>query len=125
MMRGRFGSAAGSWEQAADHAAAAQDHREELEHLAWIPIAVWCGPTTIVESIRSCERVLERARGDRKVTAIASATIGTLEAMRGRFDEGRALVSKAKAMLEEVHLPGWMGALTQLSGWVELLAGDP
>ena len=125
MMRGQFGSAAGSWEQAADHAAAAEDHREELEHLAWIPIAVWCGPTTIAESIRSCEHVLERARGDRKVTAIASATIGTLEAMRGRFDEGRSLVSKAKAMLEEVHLPGWTGALTQLSGWVELLAGDP
>ena len=125
MTRGRFGAAAESWERAADYAAAAGDHREELEHLAWIPVAVWCGPTTIPESIRSCERVRERARGDRKATAIASATIGTLEAMRGGFVEGRSLVSEAKVTLEEVNLPGWMGALTQLSGWIELLAGDP
>jgi tetratricopeptide (TPR) repeat protein len=124
MTEGRFATAADAWRQAADAAAAAGDRREELEDLAWIPIVVWCGPASVDDSIRACEAVIERARGDRKATAAAVATVATLEAMRGRAPEARSLVARAKSILEEGGLPGWTGALTQMFGWTELLSGD-
>jgi class 3 adenylate cyclase/tetratricopeptide (TPR) repeat protein len=124
MLQGRFSAAADAWEQAADHASITGDRREELEDLSWVPIAAWCGPATVDASIRRCEAIVRRAGGDRKTTAIALATIGTLEAMRGRFSEARSLAARANALMEEVNLPGWKGALTQLSGWIELFAGD-
>jgi len=125
MMKGRFATAGEAWEKAASHAAAAGDRREELEHLAWVPIVEWCGPGTVEEGIRRCQEVLERAEGDRKAMSVALSTWGTFEAMRARFDQARELQARARSVLREVALPGWMGALTQNSGWVEILAGDP
>ena len=52
MMKGRFATAGEAWEKAAAHAAAAGDRREELEHLAWVPIVEWCGPGTVEEGVR-------------------------------------------------------------------------
>jgi class 3 adenylate cyclase/tetratricopeptide (TPR) repeat protein len=124
MMKGQFAMALEAWEKASAHAAAAGDRREELECLAWVPVVVWCGPTPIEEGIRRCVEVLERAEGDRKATSVALSTWGALEAMRGQFDQARELCARAKSILQEVSLPGWMGALTQMSGWVEILAGD-
>jgi class 3 adenylate cyclase/tetratricopeptide (TPR) repeat protein len=125
MMEGQFGMSLDAWEKAAAHAASAGDRREELECLAWVPVVVWCGPTPIEEGIRRCLEVLDRAEEDRKATSVALSTWGALEAMRGRFDRARELCARAKSILQEVSLPGWMGALTQMSGWVEILAGDP
>jgi tetratricopeptide (TPR) repeat protein len=125
MMKGRFATAGEAWEKAAAHAAAAGDRREELEHLAWVPIVEWCGPGTVEEGVRRCQEVLERAEGDRKAMSVALSTMGTFEAMRGRFDEAKQLHERARSILREVALPGWMGALTQNSGWAEILSGDP
>jgi class 3 adenylate cyclase/tetratricopeptide (TPR) repeat protein len=125
MMKGRFATAGAAWEKAVAHAAAAGDRREELEHLAWVPIVEWCGPGTVEEGIRRCQEVLERAEGDRKAMSVALSTWGTFEAMRGQFEEARELQDRARSILREVALPGWMGALTQNSGWAEILAGDP
>ncbi|TMK99355.1 MAG: tetratricopeptide repeat protein, partial [Actinobacteria bacterium] len=125
MMKGRFATAGEAWGNAAAHAAAAGDRREELEHLAWVPIVEWCGPGTVEEGIRRCQEVLERAEGDRKAMSVALSTWGTFEAMRGQFDEARKVQDRARSILREVALPGWMGALTQNSGWAEILAGDP
>jgi tetratricopeptide (TPR) repeat protein len=45
--------------------------------------------------------------------------------MRGRFDDGRGLIAQARSMLDDVALTVWMaGPLTQMAGWIELLAGD-
>jgi hypothetical protein len=53
-------------------------------------------------------------------------TQGKLEAMRGRFDEARRLIAKARSILQEVALTVWLaGPLTQMAGWVHILAGDP
>jgi len=114
-----------AWEEAADHASTAGAHREELENLSWVPVGVWSGPTPVDEGIRRCRGILERAQGDRKTMAVALAICGNLEAMGGRFDEARELGARARSVIQEVALPGWMGALTQMSGWTEILAGDP
>ena len=125
MIKGRFETAVEAWEQAADHASAAGAQREALEHLTWLPVGVWSGPMPVVEAIGRCREILERAHGDRKAMAVTLAVQGNLEAMRGRYADGRELGARARSVLQEVALPAWMGALTQMSGWTEILAADP
>jgi hypothetical protein len=114
-----------AWEEAAAHASAALARREELEHLTWVPVGLWSGPTPVDEAVDRCRGIVERVHGDRKATAVALAVWGNLEAMRGRFEEARELGASARSALQEIGLPAWMGALTQMSGWTEILAGDP
>ena len=60
------------------------------------------------------------------MTASALIAQATFEAEMGRFDEARALIGRAKELLEEVALTVWLaGPVAQFAGWVELLAGDP
>jgi class 3 adenylate cyclase/tetratricopeptide (TPR) repeat protein len=125
MLAGRFASAVEAWEEAAAHASAANARREELEHLTWVPVGLWSGPTPLDEAVDRCREILDRVHGDRKATAVALAVWGNLEAMGGRFDEARELAARAKSLLQEIALPAWMGALTQMSGWTEILAGEP
>jgi class 3 adenylate cyclase/tetratricopeptide (TPR) repeat protein len=125
MLAGRFASAVDAWEEAAAHASAALARREELEHLTWVPVGLWSGPTPVDEAVDRCRGIVERVHGDRKATAVALAVWGNLEAMRGRFEEARELGASARSALQEIGLPAWMGALTQMSGWTEILAGDP
>ncbi|HEX9236989.1 MAG TPA: hypothetical protein VF972_11990, partial [Actinomycetota bacterium] len=120
-----FAASQDAWEKAAAHAHAAGEEREELEYLNWIPICVWGGPTPVEQGIRRCQEVLEEAGGDRKAMSTALFVQGKLEAMRGRFDEARGLIQRARGLLEEIGLAVWIaGPLTQMSGWVEILAGD-
>jgi class 3 adenylate cyclase/tetratricopeptide (TPR) repeat protein len=124
--RAQFGAAEDAWEKAARHAHRAGDRRDELESLAWVPLAVCAGPTHVDAGRRQCGAVLERAEGDKKVIASALVAQALFEAGLGRFREARGLVGQAKALLKEVALTPWLaGPLAQLSGWIELLAGDP
>jgi class 3 adenylate cyclase/tetratricopeptide (TPR) repeat protein len=126
LLQCQFAASEDAWREAAAHAHAAGNQREELEALAWVPIMAWGGPTPVPEAIRRCEEVLERANGDRKAMATALFMQACLEAMQGRFEVARDLAARARTLLEEVALTVWAaGPLTQMTGWVELLAGDP
>ena len=121
----RFGSAEEAWDEAARHAAAAGDERERLEALSWIPLVVWGGPTPVEAAIRRCKDVLAQAGDDRKAMATALFTRAKFEAMRGEIAEARALVARARTLLEDVALTVWLaGPFTQMAAWVEILAGD-
>jgi class 3 adenylate cyclase/tetratricopeptide (TPR) repeat protein len=125
-MRAQFGRAEEAWEQAAAHAYRAREHRDELESLSWVPLTVWAGPTPAEHGLQRCREVLERAAGDKKPMATALFMQAPFEAGLGRFDEARELIVRAKNILQEVALTVWIaGPLTQISGWVELTAGDP
>jgi tetratricopeptide (TPR) repeat protein len=122
----QFADSEQAWEQASAHARAAGSEREELEFLSWVPIAVYCGPTPVEASIARCQEIHERAAGDRKAMSTALSSMGMLEAMRGRFSEARDLVTRARALLQEIGLSVWMaGPLSQVAGWVEILGGEP
>ncbi len=125
LVRAQFASAEQAWEKAAEHAQRAGDRRDELESLSWVPLVVWAGPTQAVRGLQRCEELAERARGDKKVTASALTARAAFEAGHGRLDESRALIGRAKALLEEVALTVWLaGPVAQFAGWIELLAGD-
>jgi hypothetical protein len=124
--RAEFAAAEHAWEQAAGHARAAGDRRDELESLSWIPLAAWAGPRPVADGIARCRAVVERAGGDRKVRASALMAEGVFEAGVGHFDAARALLGRARALLQEVALTPWLaGPLAQFAGWTELLAGNP
>jgi tetratricopeptide (TPR) repeat protein len=126
LLTAQFASSEDAWEKAAGHAREAGNQREEREYLSWLVLTIWGGPTSAKEGIARCQEVFQRAQGDRKAMATALIVQAKLEAMRGRFDEARELVSRGRALGEEVVIPVWMaGPLTQFCGWVELLAGDP
>jgi class 3 adenylate cyclase/tetratricopeptide (TPR) repeat protein len=115
-----------AWRKAAGHAHSAGNEREELEYLSWVPLVVWGGPRPVEEGVARCQAILEQAAGDRKAMSTALFVQGKLQAMRGRFEDARGLIARARTLLEEIALPVWLaGPLTQMSGWVELLAGDP
>jgi class 3 adenylate cyclase/tetratricopeptide (TPR) repeat protein len=121
----RFASSEEAYEQAARHAAVAGDERERLEALSWIPLVVWGGPTPVAAAIGRCEELLVQAAGDRKAMATALFTRAKFEAMRGNTSEARELAARARTLLEDVALTVWLaGPFTQMSSWVELLAGD-
>ena len=124
--RAEFAAAEAAWERAAEHASRAGDRRDELESLAWVPLAVWGGPTPAEQGLARCAELLERGGGDAKVTASALLAQAGFEAGLGRFGEARTLIGRARAILEEVALTVWLaGPLAQFAGWVELLVGDP
>jgi class 3 adenylate cyclase/tetratricopeptide (TPR) repeat protein len=122
----QFRRAEDAWERASMHAHRAGNHREEVESLSWVPICVWAGPTPTDEALRRCETVIERARGDKKAVSTALFVQAELEAGLGRFDAAQELLSRARALLQELALTVWIaGPLTQFAGWIELWRGDP
>jgi class 3 adenylate cyclase/tetratricopeptide (TPR) repeat protein len=126
VFKAEFGPSEQAWEKAADHAHRAGDRRDELESLSWVPLTVWAGPTPAERGLRRCQELLERAQGDKKATSSALSSQALFEAGLGRFEEARELLARARGLLEELALTVWMaGPLAQLTGWAELLAGDP
>lgn len=126
VLEAQFGPAEEAWEQAAVHAAAAGERRDELEALSWGLLSVWAGPANAEQGLERSREMLERARGDRKGMASALFMRAVFEAGLGRFDVARGLIAEAKALLREIGLTVWMaGPLTQMAGLVELLADDP
>jgi class 3 adenylate cyclase/tetratricopeptide (TPR) repeat protein len=122
----RFGLAQEAWEKAATHARAAEERRDELEALSWVLLCMWAGPTHARQGLERCGEILERAQGDRKAMASALFMRAVFEAQLGRFEDARELIVRARALLQEVGLTVWMaGPLTQMVGFVELLADNP
>ena len=126
VVQGKYALAGEAMDRAARHAHRAGDRREELESLSWLPLSLFLGPTPAAEGVRRCDEILDRAEGDRKVEASVLLIRGALEAMLGNVEEGRRTVARARPIFEDLGLRLWAaGAVAQLQGWVELLAGDP
>jgi class 3 adenylate cyclase len=120
----RYRDAAAAAERTIRHATAAGDLVTARRFLGSLAISALYGPMPVIEAIATCEEVLARAEGDRKVRARAELAMGQLEAMRGNFDRARLLYRRSRASLEELGclLPA---ALTSLaSSVIEFLAGD-
>ena len=107
------------------HAERAEEKHERAAALTRLAQGAVLGPTPVDEAIEHCASILERARGDRRVEAVTSVMIGSLEAMRGRSERARELFAQSRATFEEFGLRRWLAALSQWSGPAELLAGEP
>jgi DNA-binding SARP family transcriptional activator/predicted ATPase len=84
---------------------------------------LYYGPAHVDEAIERCGRLL--VGSDRSGEARVITFLGGLEAMRGRFDEARRLVSAAKKLHEDLGQSA--AAETNcgtVAGRIEVLAGD-
>jgi DNA-binding SARP family transcriptional activator len=93
----------------------------------WITDYAWRaadGPTSIEEGIRRCEKVRELVAGTRAAEASVDGAQSQLEAMRGNFEEARALIEHRRNVLRELGLRLGLAVACQSVSWIELLAGD-
>jgi tetratricopeptide (TPR) repeat protein len=108
-----------------EHAQAVGDRTREIRALSVFAMSCTYGPMPVAEAAQRCAELLEKVGGDHKADALIRASLARLEAMRGNFEEARALYRRSRATLEEF---GWnlFAALTSIdSGTVEFLARDP
>jgi ATP/maltotriose-dependent transcriptional regulator MalT len=67
----------------------------------------------------------DEASGNAPLRANVLAALGGLRAMRGEFDEARALCAEAEETYAEFGVRMSIAGLTHITGPLELLAGDP
>jgi class 3 adenylate cyclase/tetratricopeptide (TPR) repeat protein len=111
-------------QQALVHAERAGEEQEVLLILDGLARAAVAGPTPVEEAVRRCEQILEQAGGHRVLSAAVDASRAYLEAMRGCFDEARALSARSSRTFEELGAVIHLAALSAWTGEVEALAGS-
>ena len=112
-------------EKALVHAGNANNERERSKILGWLVSALFWGPTNAEEAIKRCEEILESATGDRLVEAKTVTILAGLHAMRGNFDEARSLFERGQTIQTELGQNLSIAAGFQISGMIEMLAGEP
>jgi class 3 adenylate cyclase/tetratricopeptide (TPR) repeat protein len=121
---GQGGRADEAWRRGAEHALRAGENRELFEILDWRASAAVVGPTPVGEGIQLCLEIRDQVRSSPVALAETLHPLGALHAMRGEFDEARALVAQGNAILEEVGRL-YSAAISHHEAIVEMLAGSP
>jgi tetratricopeptide (TPR) repeat protein len=125
--QGRLAGRQEASERSLAYARNAGDERAEAWASWGIIGALSQGPTPVTEGIPFAEDQLEwaRVRGRRWLEAGALMHLGLMQAMRGRFEQARDLVTQSRAICEDLGLAVLAAAIAQISGTLERLAGDP
>lgn len=121
----RYLDATNAAEQMIEHARRAGDRALILRALPALAVCAQLGPTPAPQAIVIVQEVMAELGEDQKAEAYTLRALASLEAMRGAFEEARALYRRSRATLDRL---GWHydAALTSAitSGAVELIAGD-
>jgi len=83
------------------------------------------GPMPVTDGLRWLERLLRAEPENRTLDANLTGFVTLLEAMAGRFDEARRHIDDSRALARDLGLIWQAGVQELLSGYIELLAGDP
>jgi DNA-binding SARP family transcriptional activator len=126
-VRGSFDCDNGAWAAAAAKAAT---HYRRAGWSPAIPIgnfasALFFGPTPVDAALDQCRRLLKEHSGDRASEGHIHFWSGLLEAMRGRFDEGRRLVASAQGRWDELGQSQTVITIGSGIGVIEMLADRP
>ncbi len=117
LIRCRYGAMFEAVEHALEHASRARYVRWLRELPVWKGTALFYGPAPVGE-------VLQWHEEEQPLHALALRQHGILEAMQGRFEEGRALLARGDAAAAELGQTIWI-AVGGMARWeVETLAGD-
>ena len=121
---GAYDEAAAAAKRVVDNARAAGDARLATRGAIGYAVSALRGPTPATEALRRCEQLAVDVAGDRKAEAVIFGVLAWLNAMRGKFDEARALYGKARSMLHDLGPSVTAASTSTESSRVELLAGD-
>jgi tetratricopeptide (TPR) repeat protein len=110
---------------AADYARRAGNRREVGWALGQNALCAIHGPMPVADGLAWLERLLQGEPENRTLDANLSGFVTMLEAMSGRFDEARRHISESRALARDLGLI-WQASVQELlSGYIELMAGDP
>jgi ATP/maltotriose-dependent transcriptional regulator MalT len=124
-MRAQFALRSEAFERALDHARRAGDEAQAGELLRVLGVSWTFGPLHVDEAIRKCGEALAQVRGNPRSEASFLGLLGPLHAMRGEFDQARALSARARAVFEEFSLFVGIMFVAETSWNIEMLAGNP
>jgi tetratricopeptide (TPR) repeat protein len=124
LFRCRFGEAEEAFDRVLVHARRAGDEQACSRAHGRLAQAAFLGPRPVESAIARCEQICGEADADPASKSFALAVHGVLEAMRGRFDDGRARIAESRALADEFGLGRSLAVLPGFSGCVELLAAD-
>jgi DNA-binding SARP family transcriptional activator len=123
--KGRLRRTSDAAGRAAEHARRTGNRREVGWALGQIALCAIHGPMTVVDGLSRLERLLAAEPENRTLDANLSGFVTVLEAMSGNFDEARLHIEESRMLARDLGLM-WQAAVQELlSGYVELLAGDP
>ncbi len=120
----RYARADDALERAVEHARRAGATREESDALGHYAGSGAYGPAPVEEVERRCDEVLATMTGTGYEAPALRALAGA-RAMQGRFDEARELARRARGLYEDLGLRLRATFLSETSGAIEMLAGDP
>jgi tetratricopeptide (TPR) repeat protein len=121
----RMGDSIAPLRQAAQIAEAIGDVHRWERMVSRMAEAAVVGPTPVEEAVAICRDVLERMDGSRFGAASVRSALGLSLALLGEFEEARMLTRSSVAMLEELGQSLAAASQRQVTGDVEILAGDP
>jgi DNA-binding SARP family transcriptional activator len=124
LFRCRFGETETLYERALLHARRAGDDQGSARAHGTLAQTAFLGPRTVESGIARCEQIRHEPDADPSARAHAAAVLGVLDAMRGRFEEGRAWILECSALCDEFGLERASAWVPGFAGCVELLAGD-
>jgi class 3 adenylate cyclase/tetratricopeptide (TPR) repeat protein len=111
-------------ERAAFHAERAGDRAGLTDAISWLVLVPILGMMPPEAGIQRCGEMRARAPGDRVVEAYADLVEGMMEAMLGRFDEGRAKEHRGLEIMADLGMTVNTGGMSINVGNVERYAGD-
>jgi class 3 adenylate cyclase/tetratricopeptide (TPR) repeat protein len=120
-----FEAAQKDLEAALEFASRADDARERGRIVTWLASALLWGPAHAEEAIARCEQIVAEASGDLLVQGKTRMILAGLYALRGRFDDARRAFAESRRAAEDLGLSLTLASGTQVSGMIEILAGDP
>ncbi len=109
---------------ALDHARRAEDPKMVTRLLGNLALSAALGPTSTSLALSLCAEYAAELKGRRVGEARLAEAQAMLLAMRGRFDEARALIIRARTVYLDLRMVVNTGILAQFSGEVERLASD-
>ena len=123
--KGRLRETIDAATQAAEAARRTGNRREVGWALGQNALCAIHGPMPVVDGLSWLERLLRAEPENRTLDANLSGLVTVLEAMSGHFSDARKHIEESRALARDLGLT-WQAAVQELlSGYVELLAGDP
>ncbi len=110
--------------RAAFHAERVGDRSGLSSAMRWLVLVPTLGMMRPEDGIRRCQELRGRAPGDRVVEAFADMTEGMMEAMLGRFEEGRAKQRRGLGNFADLGMKVTVGGMSIPVGNAEQWAGD-
>ena len=123
-LRGQMTASEDACRRAVEHAVRAGDHREEIEIVAGLALAAFCGPRPVMDALQVCDDLLVRVQENRRAQGFVIGFVAQLLAMAGLFERARQKLDEANAILHEAGIKRWIVGHAIVASFIEAESGN-